>query len=365
MIPISKVWYPKKETLLKYIDEIYDTGWATNNGPLVQRFEKKLEEYLGVKNLLCVANGSIALEMAYTLLDLKGEVITTPFTFVSTTDTLISKCITPVYADIHKEYLTLDPDNIEDAITEKTTGIVPVHVFGNACQVDEIMDVAKKNNLKVVFDGAHAFGINYKGQSVLNCGDITTLSFNAVKLFHSFEGGAVIIKDDELYQKARVMRQYGHTTDDGVGSSPGINGKMNELEAAVGLSVLEEIEEVKKERADAYKHYVKHLSELVQMQKLNEDANYNYSYGPIILESVEEMEVVEAELMKNGIKPRRYFVPSLDILPYVEQRKAMTISRDYTSRILALPLHSGAEFKTAEIIIKTLKNYRKYLLVHT
>lgn len=359
MIPISKVWYPKKETLLKYIDEIYETGWATNNGPLVQEFEKRLEEYLGVKNLLCVANGSIALEMAYTLLDLKGEVVTTPFTFVSTTDTLISKNITPVYADIHKDYLTLDPEKIEDSITDKTTGIVPVHVFGNACQVDEIMDVAKRNNLKVVFDGAHAFGINYKGQSVLSCGDITTLSFNAVKLFHSFEGGAVIIKDDELYQKARVMRQYGHTTDDGVGSTPGINGKMNELEAAVGLAVLEEMEEVKKERADAYKHYTEHLSSLVQMQKINKDANYNNSYCPIILNSVKEMEVVEGELLKNGIKPRRYFVPSLDILPYVEQRKPMTISRDYTSRILALPLHSDAEVKTAEVIVNTLKNYRK------
>jgi len=359
MIPISKVWYPKKETLLTYIDKIYETGWATNNGPLVQEFEKRLEEYLGVKNLLCVASGSIALEMAYTLLNLKDEVITTPFTFVSTTDTLVSKSLTPVYADIHKDYFTLDPENIEDVITDKTTGIVPVHVFGNACQVDEIMDVAKKNNLKVVFDGAHAFGINYKGQSVLNYGDISTLSFNAVKLFHSFEGGAIIIKDDKLYEEAKTMRQYGITTLDGIGSRPGINGKMNELEAAVGLSVLDEMEEVQDERANSYKYYAEKLSDLVQMQRINEDANYNYSYCPIILESVEEMKEVQEELMRNGIKPRQYFAPSLDILPYVEQRKPMKISRDYTSRILALPLHSGAEIKTSEVIIETLKNYRK------
>ncbi len=161
----------------------------------------------GCKNLICVASGSIVLEMAYTLLKLKSEVITTPFTFVSTTDTLISKCLTPVYADIHSEYFTLDPEKIEDVITDKMSGIVPVHVFGNACQLDEIMEVAKRNNLKVVFDGAHAFGIKYKGQSVLSYGDISILSFNAVKLFNSIEGGTLIIKDDKLYKEAKTMRQ--------------------------------------------------------------------------------------------------------------------------------------------------------------
>ncbi len=359
MIPISKVWYPNKEKLHSYIDKIYETGWVTNNGPLVQEFEKRLEEYLGVKNLVCVANGSIALEMAYTLLKLKGEIVTTPFTFVSTTDTLISKCLTPVYADINSEYMTLDPDKIEDSITDKTSGIVPVHVFGNACKVDEIMEVADRNNLKVVFDGAHAFGVNYKGQSVLNYGDISTLSFNAVKLFNSIEGGALIIKDDKLYEEAKTMRQYGVTTLTGEGSSPGINGKMNELEAAAGLCVLDEMEAVQKEREDSYLYYAKHLKDIVQMQKLNENATYNYSYCPIILESVDEMHKVQEELVANGIKPRQYFAPSLDTLCYVEQRKPMKISRDYTSRILALPLHSGAEVKATEIIIETLKKYRQ------
>jgi len=358
MIPISKVWYPDKQKLLGYIDKIYETGWVTNNGPLVQEFEKRLEKYLGVKNLVCVANGSIALEMAYTLLKLKDEVVTTPFTFVSTTDTLVSKSLTPVYADIHPEYLTLDPKNIEASITDKTTGIVPVHVFGNACQVDEIMDVAQKNNLKVVFDGAHAFGINYKGQSVLNYGDISTLSFNAVKLFNSIEGGALIIKDDALYEEAKTMRQYGVTTVEGTGSTPGINGKMNELEAAAGLCVLDDMEAIQKERKDSYLYYAKELGAQVQMQKLNENANYNYSYCPIILRSPEEMFTVQDALLAEGIKPRQYFVPSLDTLPYVEKRKKMTITRDYTSRILALALHSGAEVKTSEVILKTLKSFR-------
>ena len=359
MIPISKVWYPNKEKLFSYIDKMYESGWVTHNGPLAQELEKRLEEYLGVKNLLCVASGSIALEMAYTLLKLKGEVITTPFTFVSTTDTLISKCLTPVYADIQCEDFNLDPDKIEGAITDKTSAIVPVHVYGNACQVDEIMEVAKKNNLKVVFDGAHVFGVNYKGQSILNYGDISTLSFNAVKLFNSIEGGALIIKDDKLYEEAKTMRQYGVTTLIGEGSSPGINGKMNELEASVGLCVLDEMEDVQKERKESYLYYAEHLKDIVQMQKLNENATYNYSYCPILLRSVDEMHKVQETLIANGIKPRQYFAPSLDILPYVEHRKPMTISRDYTSRILALPLHSGAEIKTTEVILDTLKKYRK------
>ena len=358
MIPISKVWYPNREKLHAYIDKIYETGWVTNNGPLVQEFERRLEEYLGVKNLVCVANGSIALEMAYTLLKLKDEVITTPFTFVSTTDTLISKCLTPVYADIDKDYFTLDPNNIEAAITDKTTGIVPVHVYGNACHVDEIMAVARKNNLKTVFDGAHAFGIQYKGQSVLSYGDISTLSFNAVKLFHSIEGGALVVNDDKLYQEARAMRQYGFTHISGKGCTPGINGKMNELEAAAGLCVLDEMEEVQKERKDSYLYYAEHLKNSVQMQRLNEAATYNYSYCPIILNSVDEMQQVKDALIAHGIKPRQYFSPSLDILPYVEQRKPMTISRDYTSRVLSLPLHSGAEIIATEVILDTLKKYR-------
>jgi len=255
--------------------------------------------------------------------------------------------------------MTLDPNNIEGAITDKTSAVVPVHVFGNACQVDEIMKISEKNNLKVIFDAAHAFGVKYKGQSILNYGDISTLSFGAVKLLNSIEGGALIIKDDKLYEEAKIMRQYGMTTLDGKGSTPGINGKMNELEAAVGLCVLDEMEAVQKERKDSYLYYVEHLKDYVQMQKINEDGTHSYSYFAIILRSVDEMNKVQEALIANGIKPRRYFAPSLDTLPYVEQRKVMTISRDYTSRILALPLHSKAEIKTTEVILDTLNKYRQ------
>lgn len=358
MIPISKVWYPNKKNFIHYIDKIYETGWLTNNGPLVQELEQRLEKYLGVKNLLCVANGSIALEMAYKLLKLEGEVITTPFSFVATTDTILSQKLTPVFVDIDKDYLTLDPKKIENSITDKTTGIVPVHVFGNACQVDEIMQVAKKNQLKVVFDGSHAFGVNYKGTSILQSGDISTLSFNAVKLFHSVEGGAIIINDDKLYEQAKTMRQYGATSIDGSNSQPGLNAKMNELEAAMGLAVLDEIEAVESERKESYLQYKQHLFDLVQMLKENEDSNFNYSYCPLIFNSIEEMNFVQTKLMENGIKPRRYFTPSLNKLSYVEQRKEMPISEETTSKILALPLHSNAEKIAIPVILDALKTFR-------
>jgi dTDP-4-amino-4,6-dideoxygalactose transaminase len=358
MITTSKVWFPNKKTFLSYVEKAYETRWLTNNGPLVQELEKRLEEYLGVKNLLCVASGSTALEMAYMLLGLNGEVITTPFSFVATTDTILSRGLTPVFSDIDQEYWTLDPERIEDAITDKTTAIVPVHPFGNACQVEEILEIADRYKLKVVFDGSHAFGVKYKGESVLGYGDISTLSFNAVKLYHSGEGGALIINDDELYEKAKVMRQYGHTPTDGSKASFGINGKMNELEAAMGLAVLEEMHEVAKERRDSYLFYKEHLGGVVKMVKENENAPSNYSYCPVVFNSVEEMAEVQTKLMENGIKPRRYFAPSLDTLAYVEKRKEMTISQDITSKILALPLNSNAEKTAVGVILNTLNECR-------
>ena len=355
MIPVSRVWYPDKQRFLSYIDRVYESGWLTNNGPLVQELEKRLEVYLGVKNLLCVANGSIALQMACKLLKLKGEVVTTPFSYVATTDSIVAECLTPVFSDIDQNDFNMDPDKIENAITDKTSAIMPVHVFGNACNVEKIDKIAKKNRLKVIYDGSHIFGVKYKERSLLDYGDISTISFNAVKLFHTAEGGALIIQDDALYEEAKAMRQYGTTAPDGSESKPGINAKMNELEAAMGLAVLDEIEEIRGELKRAYLYYASRLKDLVKMQKLNENATYNYSYFPIILDSVETRKAVQEALLKNGIKPRRYFYPSLDTLSYVEQRRIMTVSHDITSKILVLPLHSGAEVKTADVILEIFR----------
>ncbi len=201
MIPVTKAYIPNKAKYHQYIDRILDSGWLTNNGSLLQQLEQRLAEHLGVKHLICVANGSLALQLAYKALDLKGDVITTPFSFAATS-TLAWEGLTPVFADIHPTCFNLDPNNIEPLITDKTSAIVPVHVFGNPCQVEAIQAIADKHNLKVIYDAAHAFGTDYTDQnghtqSALNYGDISTLSFHATKLFHTIEGGAVITNDDD------------------------------------------------------------------------------------------------------------------------------------------------------------------------
>ena len=200
MINVTKTYMPDKEKYISYIDKIYESGWVTNNGPLVQELESRLAKFLGVKNIVLVSNGTVALEIAYRLLKLKGEVITTPFSFVATTSSLVSNGLKPIFCDIDKESLNLDPKKLEERITDKTSAIVPVHVFGNACEVESIEKIADKHNLKVIYDAAHAFGENYKNESLLNYGDVSTLSFHATKIFHSIEGGALIINDERKFQ---------------------------------------------------------------------------------------------------------------------------------------------------------------------
>ncbi len=357
MINVSKIYFPDKQKFLKYVEKIYESGWLTNNGPLVQELEKRLEEHLGVKNLLCVSNGTMALQLAYKLLDLTGEVITTPFSFVATTSSIKWEGLDPVFSDIDRETFNLDPEKIESAITEKTTAIVPCHVFGNACEIEEIDKVAQKHSLKVVYDASHAFDVKYKDDSILSFGDVSAISFHATKFFHTIEGAALVIKDDALYEKAKIMRSFGIESEDSV-KTLGTNAKMNEFEAAMGLCVLDEIDIILAQRKKSYKYYVEHLNDHVQMQSTNKDASQSYSYFPIVLRSEEEMKEVREALIAHDIAPRQYFYPSLDTLPYVVLRKIMINSRDIASRILVIPMHSGIENIVSKIIIETLQKER-------
>ena len=357
MIHVSKIYFPDKQKFLKYVEKIYESGWLTNNGPLVQELEKRLGEHLGVKNLLCVSNGTMALQLAYKLLDLKGEVITTPFSFVATTSSIKWEGLDPVFSDIDVESYNLDPKKIEGAITEKTTAIVPCHVFGNACDIEEIDKVAKKNNLKVIYDASHAFDVKYKDESILSFGDVSAISFHATKFFHTIEGAALVIKDDVLYEKAKIMRNFGIESEDSV-KTLGINAKMNEFEAAMGLCVLDEIDIFLVQRQESYAYYAEHLKDYVQMQSMNKDASQSYSYFSIVFRSEEEMKEVRAALIENDIFPRQYFYPSLDTLSYVELRQIMTNSRDIASRILVIPMHSGVEPTVTKTIIETLEKLR-------
>jgi len=354
MTHVTKTYLPNKEKYKKYIDEIYENGWLTNNGPLVQRLEKRLAEYLGVKNVVLVANGTVALEIAYRTLGLKGFAITTPFSFVATTSSLVTNNILPIYADIDKQTLNLNPKNIEKLITANTSAIVPVHVFGNACEVEAIEQIAKKHKLKVIYDAAHAFDVKYKDTSILNYGDISTLSFHATKLFHSIEGGALIINDDNLVQKARYLINFGIENQETI-PHLGTNAKMNEFEAAMGLCMLDEIENIKNSRKEVYETYQKELKDLVQFQEQNENATENYSYFPVVFKSEEQLLKVQKALNDKQISPRRYFYPSLDTLEYIEPKQECKISRDISKKILCLPIYAELEKDIQKTIFKTIK----------
>lgn len=354
MINVTKTYLPNKEKYKKYIDEIYENGWLTNNGPLVQRLEKRLAEYLGVKNIILVSNGTVALEIAYRTLDIKGFAITTPFSFVATTSSLVTNNILPIFADIDQNSFNLDPKNIKKLITPNTTAVVPVHVFGNACEVEEIEQIAKEHKLKVVYDAAHAFDVKYKDKSVLNYGDISTLSFHATKLFHSIEGGALIINDDELVQKARYLINFGIKNTEEI-PHLGTNAKMNEFEAAMGLCVLDDIEEIKQKRQAILENYRIGLKDLVEFQEQNENATENYSYFPVVFKNEEQLLKVQKALNDKQIFPRRYFYPSLDTLKYIEPKQECKISRDISKRILCLPIYAEFEKEIQDNIIKIIK----------
>lgn len=360
MIYVTKIYMPDKDKFKSYIDGIYDSGWLTNNGPLVQELEKKLEDFLGVKNLLCLSSGTDALQFAYRLLEEENkEVITTPFSFVSTVSAIAAERLTPVFADIDKDTYNIDPKNVEKLINDKTCAIAPCHVFGNACEIDKIDEIAKKHDLKVIYDASHAFDVEYKGKHILGYGDMSIISFHATKMFHTVEGGAIVIKDDALYEKAKVVRNYGIDAPDSV-SMLGVNSKLNEVGAAMGLCMLEEEDIIHKERKKSHQFYTRKLKEFVQLQQKNPSACQSYSYFPVVFDDENEMDKVRTALFEKGVAARQYFKPSLDTLPYVNCSEIMENSRDIASRILVIPMHSGVEPMVAEVIINTLSNMRNY-----
>ena len=355
MIPVTKAYLPNKEKYQSYVDRIFQSGWLTNNGSLLQELERRLADYLGVKNIILVANGSFALQLAYKALALEGEVITTPFSFAATTSTLAWEGLKPVFADIDPKTFNIDPAQIEAQITPSTSAIVPVHVFGNPCDVEAIQAIAGKHKLKVIYDAAHAFGSEYKDQSVLNFGDISTLSFHSTKLFHTIEGGAVITNDDELAKKVRLMLNFGISSPTSI-ESVGTNAKMNEFEAAMGLCVLDEIDTIRQRREDIWQVYTNELSNIVEMQQWNKHGKNNCAYAPILFESEEQLLRIEAKLKENDILPRRYFYPSLDTLAYLNSKQVCKHSRDIASRILCLPIYPTLKLDDVQKIINIMES---------
>jgi len=353
-VNVTKTYLPSIEKYKTYIDEIYKNNWVTNNGPLVQRLEKRLAEYLGVKNVVLVSSGTTALEIAYRTLDLKGFVVTTPFSFVATTSSLVTNNLFPIFADINQDTLNISVDNIKNVLTKNTSAILPVHIFGNVCDVEAIDSLAKDNNLKVIYDASHAFGLKYKEKSILRYGDISTLSFHATKLFHTIEGGALIINDDTLVEKARYLINFGIKNPETI-PELGTNAKMNEFEAAMGLCVLDDLNLILKNREHVYSRYYLALKDSVVFPKLKQDTTQNYSYFPIVLKSEKQRASIQKALNDQNIHPRRYGYPSLDTLNYIEPKQYAQVSRDISKRILCLPLYPDLEVEKQENIIHIIK----------
>lgn len=362
MIPVTKPYLPSREKLDKYIDGIYEREWLTNNGELVKKLTRRLEEYLGVENLLLVSNGTLALQIAYRALGIHepvngkpAEAVTTPFTFVATASSLKWEGIEPVFADIDRDTWCLAPENIEPAITEQTRAIVPVHVFGNACDVERIDEIAKRHDLKVIYDAAHAFGVKYKGESLLKWGDAATLSFHATKVFHTIEGGAIVFKRKEDLEKAKKLINFGITGPETI-EELGINAKMNEFQAAMGLSLLDEIDDILTSRNNIKQRYLKDLGAHFTFQNYNENTIDNNGYAPIVFESEVELKSALFLLEKSQIIPRRYFYPSLESVVESRIETCCPVSRDVASRIVCLPLYSTLNENELNTVISLLNN---------
>jgi dTDP-4-amino-4,6-dideoxygalactose transaminase len=357
-IPVTQPFLPPREEFETLLDEVWNRNWLTNNGPLVQRLEQELEEYLGVAHLNYVSNGTIALQIAIKALELKGEIITTPFSYVATTSSIVWEGCSPVYVDIDPETLNINPALIEEAITDRTTGILATHVFGNPCDIEAIQDIADRHNLKVIYDAAHCFGTKYKGKSVYHYGDISTASFHATKLFHTVEGGAVITNDAELDQKVQRMRNFGHAGRDNF-EGVGINGKNSEFHAAMGLCNLKYINEILQKHKAQCQYYDKQLEGgSVRVQQIQPDTQYNFSYYPVIFENEEITLQVKEASEEAGISPRRYFYPSLCELEYVSSNKT-AVSVDISKRILCLPLYHELTQANQEGISETINSIRE------
>lgn len=353
-IYVTKSFMPPKDEYFNYINQIYQNGQLTNQGPMLKELENKLSSYLQVKNFHYVTNGTIALQIALKALDIEeGEIITTPFSYVATTSSILWEKCKPVFVDIESDNFTIDVNKIEQVITPNTKAIMAVHVFGYACNVEKIQEIANKHNLKVIYDAAHAFGSVYKDKSLLDYGDISTCSFHATKLFHTIEGGACIAKDDVVSKNLDLIKRFGHNGDNHY--CLGINAKQSEFNAAMGLANFPYIDEIIEKRKTISELYDNELGNIVQRPKKQEFLKYNYAYYPVVFKSEDDLLKVFNALNKEGIYPRRYFYPSLNILPYLEEYHACPISQDICSRIACLPLYPDLDLKIVEKICKIIE----------
>jgi dTDP-4-amino-4,6-dideoxygalactose transaminase len=354
-VNVTKTYLPE---INEYFDKIripWKNEWITNRGELVNELENSLKDYLGVRGMILMSNGTIPIQIALRLLGNNSEIITTPFSYIATSSSIIWENCKPIFVDISNEYLTIDESKIEQSITPNTTCILATHVFGNPCNVDEITRIAKKYNLNVIYDAAHCFGVKYKGESIFNYGDISTCSFHATKIFHTVEGGALFCNDELLRDKCFYSHNFGHNGPDKF-AGVGINGKMSEMHAAMGLVVLPHMNEIIEARVKIVNCYDNMIDfNRVERIKIREYTDWNYSYYPIIFKSEGDLLKTLLKLNELNIFPRRYFYPSLNTIDYLNG-PSMPISESISSRILCLPLSHDLSQSVIFNIISVLNN---------
>ena len=356
MIPVTKTFFPPIEEYTSTLQRIWDNQWLTNRGELVKELENKIKGDFRTSNVTLTTNGTLPIQIALKVLGGQGEIITTPFSYVATTSSIIWENCSPIFVDIDPEHLTIDESQIEKAITEKTTAILATHVFGNPCNVEEIGRIAKKHGLKVIYDAAHCFGVEYNEKSIFNFGDVSTCSFHATKIFHTGEGGAFFCGDDELNKKLFYHHNFGH---DGPTSfhGLGINAKMSELQAAMGLSVIPYIKEIFESRKKVVDFYNENLDfSKIRKIKIRANTKWNFSYYPIIFDTESNLMKGLHKLNEIEIFPRRYFYPSLNKLNYIPKnsQKNLDISESVSSRIICLPLYTNMPEDVPSKIVETL-----------
>lgn len=354
MIPVTKPYIPNEKIYFKYIKLVNKKEWLTNFGFLHQELTNRLEEYLGVKNLLLLSNGTLALQVAYKTLGFRDRVLTTPFTFVASTSSLAWEGLDPVFSDIDKGSLGLSPKLLPKKLPSNISGILAVHVYGNPADTSKLDRYGKQNNIKVIYDGAHAFGVKKNGKSILLSGDATTLSLHATKVFHTIEGGAIIFRKKEDFEIAKQLVNFGLDDNKEI-CRVGINAKLNEYQAAAGLVLLEEIDSIIERRVSIWSSYRNALKDYVEFPDWDSTASPNGAYAPIILKNENQLKRVSKHLADSNIQTRRYFYPSLNEVEAFGNHGECPVSEDIASRVLCLPIYTTLTKRDQGQVINKLK----------
>jgi len=370
-IYITKPFLPPLADFCMGLEEIWENRLLTNDGPIVKRLGKELSDFFESNNLCLFNNGTLALQIALQGMDISGEVITTPFTFVATTHALFWNKARPVFVDIEPDYFTIDPDKVEAAITPWTTAILAVHVYGHPCQLNALADIARRHNLKLIYDAAHAFGVKVGQKSIAHFGDLSMFSFHATKLYHTIEGGMLIFRDHGLKKKFDYLKNFGFENEVEV-VMPGTNAKMNEFQALMGEMVLKHVGNVISARKLVYGRYMELLKDVEGIKlvpPINKDVTYNYAYMPVeILESDfgRSRDALYEDLKRFNVYARRYFYPLVCDYPCyraVSVTDPLTVARRVSDRILTLPIYDGLDIadvdKICDIIINSIKKGKR------